>query len=71
MDNYKAILKAHFCRNLAEKDEEQSTQYLIHHQKLLHASLARAFIASYCWQSTIDFTLQKFNSCPRNSADHS
>lgn len=60
MDNYKAILEAHFCQNLAEKDEEQSTQYLIHHQKLFHASLARAFIASYCWQSLL--TLHYKNS---------
>lgn len=51
MANCKARLTAQFCLNHAGKDEEQSPQYLIHHQKLLHASLEYALIASYCWQS--------------------
>jgi len=31
MDNYKAILAAHSRQNHAEKDKEQSPQYLLHH----------------------------------------
>lgn len=47
IDNCKPNFAAHFCQNDAESDEEQSSQYLIYHQKfmlVLHVSSLPAIV---------------------------